>query len=276
MSFTCSGSLLLVACLVHRVVALLGLLRELRPLEGLRQRRGILLDGLLLAHLVGLLRKGSAGRWGGSAPQRLLISPSSKASYFVTLTSPPWRKKVTNLNSVRTARAAFLMASFTPGYTRSEAEIFPMVFKEARWAPMVAISWVVSSSWRSSSERFSLCSVRYWAFSGGSFFWTFCSVSRVLMLRSTSSSVFSSAFRVLQGNEALLAPRVVSHLQERLRARHGAEDLGVDLLRRAQAPADDLRPLALAQDHLVRVDVGMHDSVRHHHVFARRPRARAR
>ena len=96
-------------------------------------------DRAALARAQGLLRaralpardgssgkRASAGRWAAKALQCLLISSSSKVSYFVTFTSPPWRKNVTNLNSVRTARAAFLMASLTPGKTLSEAEIFPI------------------------------------------------------------------------------------------------------------------------------------------------------
>ena len=88
------------------------------------------------------------------------------------------------------------------------------------------------------------------------------------MLRSTSSSDFSTGFlSSSSADQALLAARVVPHLQEGFRARHGAEDLRVDFLRRAQTPADDLRPLALAEDHAVGVHVGVHDPVRHHHVL---------
>ena len=146
-SFSFLGAFLLVVRLVHRRVADLRFLDELRALEGLRRGRRVLLHGLLLAHLGRLGETVSAGRWAAAPSQRLLISSSSKASYFVTFTSPPWRKKVTNLNSVRTARFAFLMASFTPGYTRSDAEILPMVVSEERCALIWPISRTPSSSW---------------------------------------------------------------------------------------------------------------------------------
>jgi hypothetical protein len=123
---------LLLPHLVHRGILLLGPAHDLRALLGLRERHALPLDALLPPYLRRLAEENLKVDREQGHGYGLLINPSLNVSYLVTRTSPPCRKKVTNLNSVRTASEAFLMASRTPGNTRSEAEILPIDVSDIR------------------------------------------------------------------------------------------------------------------------------------------------